>query len=107
MGGYIPVRNGAKGCTPPAPWTQRQTLPWADTHCPIARWDTHPPGHPPPPVEITIKAGGTHLTGMHSCFYVTKAMPLKFAHSFLCYAVGMTDFYRAGWTVTQETKTQI
>ena len=45
--------------------------------CPIACWDTHPPGrHPPgqthPPAHCMLgygqQAGGTHPTGMHSCF---------------------------------------
>ena len=33
-------------------------------------WTHNLPGQTPPlPVEMTIEAGGTHPTGMHSCYY--------------------------------------
>ena len=41
------------GQTPPGHTPHRQTLPWADTT----------------PIKVTIEAGGTHPTGMHSCVF--------------------------------------
>ena len=54
-GGCLPLGPG--GVHPPGQTPPRQTPPWADTH--LGRH---------PPVEMTIEAGGTHPTGMHSCF---------------------------------------
>ena len=71
------VKNG--GCLPDTPQQTRQTLPqadtpwadtpwadtpWADTPWADTPWADTPPGRYSP----ATAAGGTHPTGMHSCF---------------------------------------
>ena len=69
--GCIPARNGAAagtgGCTPP-PWTHTPL----DRH-PLGKHtsDRHTPTPrqiPTPLVQMTIETGGTHPTGMYSCY---------------------------------------
>ena len=59
----IPACNG-RGCLPLGPWVC--TCPWADI--PLSR---HPPGQSPlghTLPQTATEAGGTHPTGMYSCF---------------------------------------
>ena len=63
------VKNGGVCQTPP-PQT-RQTLPQADTPWADTPLGRHPLGRCPPPpgrYSLATAAGGTHPTGMHSCF---------------------------------------
>ena len=82
QGGCPPLVRGGVWHTPPGrqhPWADtppgRHQSPWVDTLLPSACWDTHPcPAHAGihPPAQCMLgygqQVGGTHPTGMHSCF---------------------------------------
>ena len=56
--------------TPLDPEADTPLDPEADTPPPARGSHSYPPPHPPPPLETATEAGGTHPTGMHSCWHV-------------------------------------
>ena len=64
--------SGSGGCTSGSSGGV-STTPLGQTHPSntAPQTDTHTPRDIPPSVETATEAGGTHPTGMHSCFHLS------------------------------------